>query len=691
MNKIEFTYNDDKYCVQCNNDDKMKDIISKLLSKMGKEKKNMVFLYNGVMINEELSFSHCANRLDRSRNFMNVVIIEGQNLNDDSINLKKSNYVICPQCKENAFLSLNDFRLSVTGCKSEHKSEDLELKEFDKTQFVDQSKIFCDKCHISKNDNIFFACIKCQQILCSRCCEEHDESHKDYIKDFEEIHFYCNLHCNEYSFYCTDCKKELCPLCKDEHKEHKLIIYDIIMQDYNNLKNKELKDTREKIFQLKTIINGMIYQLNQLNKSLDAYFEIFYNIISNYDIKKRNYYIIQNINNTKKFNDNFLLNITEIIKNNNLKSQFTNIISLQSKIDFIRLKKNKQIEERVGQNETIIDNNNSGNDNRGVDNPLDDKYENFNINKMEELQSFDIKNEIIKLLILNDGRILTSQYYYDENGENFYKLCVYSIKNGFICDINIDFDSIWNFYQMDDGKVIIRKLLQIQIIKIQKNNIIIEWTFDKKPFKLKKLLKDKFLIKVETNKLNTQINENNLRKPRYKSEDEIYTYDKGKLIFYKNIDKIEKDEEVRNICQVSENEYVFYANQKGTIYGTNDYLIFYDMKNEEIIKKLKVGKGENDYDMILLNKGNLIISGKDSIILIDVKNRQTIKELDYNVYIDTITCLNDNIFLFEYKGNLYQYELEDLKTIKLKEEKKMKTIFISKYLIIPFLFFLLLI
>ena len=141
MNKVDFTYNDDKYFVQCSNDDKMIDIISKFLSKINKERKNIVFLYNGLMINEELSFNQCANRLDRSRNYMSVVVVEGQNSNDDSVNLKKSNYIICPQCEEDAFLSIKDFKLSITGCNKQHKTEDLELKELEKTQYIDQSKI----------------------------------------------------------------------------------------------------------------------------------------------------------------------------------------------------------------------------------------------------------------------------------------------------------------------------------------------------------------------------------------------------------------------------------------------------------------------------------------------------------------------------------------------------------------------
>ena len=98
--------------------------------------------------------------------------------------------------------------------------------------------------------------------------------------------------------------------------------------------NKKKKKKKKKIYKLKSFINGMINQLNNLNKNLDTYFEIYNNIISNFDINKKNNEQIQNICNTKKFNTNFMRLITEIINDNNLKSQFTSIINLQSKIDF---------------------------------------------------------------------------------------------------------------------------------------------------------------------------------------------------------------------------------------------------------------------------------------------------------------------------------------------------------------------
>lgn len=152
------------------------------------------------------------------------------------------------------------------------------------------------------------------------------------------------------------------------------------------------------------------------------------------------------------------------------------------------------------------------------------------------------------------------------------------------------------------------------------------------------------------------------------------------MTLYKNIDKILKDEHVIDICQLDDNEFVFYAKQKGAIYGENDYLIFYDIQTDKRIKKLKVGKGKNSGDMILINKNNLIILGvEEEIKLIDVKNKVKINKFKLEIYdFDNIIILNDNKFL-NISSELEQYELENPNTIRLKGKKEMDKELISKY------------
>ena len=200
----------------------------------------------------------------------------------------------------------------------------------------------------------------------------------------------------------------------------------------------------------------MIYQLNTFNKNLNTYFEIYDNIISSFSNNKKNFKILVNVKYMKLYNNNFLGNLSEIIKDNNLKSQF-NIISLKTKMGFKRIKQKEQ-NIQISKNEIIVDTKDSTlNDdgNNKIINNIDDKYEDFNINRIKSLHTFVTKYEIEKLKVLKDGRILTIQRYYDENGKNLFKLIVYSLKDTFVCDMNIEFIEVNELYLMGDGNIII--------------------------------------------------------------------------------------------------------------------------------------------------------------------------------------------------------------------------------------------
>ena len=92
MNKVLFTYNDQDYYIQCKNDEKMGNIISKILNKLEKNNNDIIFLYNGIKVNEELTFDECANEIDRDNNQMCLIIIKKEheiinnNIENNNIN-----------------------------------------------------------------------------------------------------------------------------------------------------------------------------------------------------------------------------------------------------------------------------------------------------------------------------------------------------------------------------------------------------------------------------------------------------------------------------------------------------------------------------------------------------------------------------------------------------------------------------
>lgn len=288
-----------------------------------------------------------------------------------------------------------------------------------------------------------------------------------------------------------------------------------------------------------------------------------------------------------------------------------------------------------------------------VDSAYSNKYEDFHLNEIKELKSFDVVNYIMGLIVLNDGRILTndsignegdSEEENEEDNEEkkkcMYKLCVYSLINGFDCDINIDFELVRDFYLMNDGNVLVNVIDEIKIIKIKKNTIEEIWNEKKKSIRITKLLNENFFLKVKKDKQRL-----------------LYKYDNGKLISYKDIKEIFKKESVEFLYQINENEYVLFSNRKGIIYGTNNYLVFYDMKNEKRIKSVKIGDGKKDFfDFFSLNKDILIILGRDSHLLVDVKNKKIINEFKFELFLKECIILNEKLFLYQDDFKLFLFE-----------------------------------
>ena len=302
-----------------------------------------------------------------------------------------------------------------------------------------------------------------------------------------------------------------------------------------------------------------------------------------------------------------------------------------------------------------------------VDLDYSDKYENFHLNEIKELQSFNATDYVLEIYMLNDGRILTFEAHVEEREDKYYKLCVYSADNGFNCDININIDNemVEYFFQMNDGNLIIIVSKGIKIVKIEKNTIEEIWNEKKKTFKITKLLNENFFI--------------------YSKEDKqklLYKYDNGKLISYKNLNELDKKESISFLCQINENEYALFSEKKGILYGTNNYLIFYDMKNEKKIKSIKIGDGKKVFsNFFLLNKDNLIIFGSDSNILVDVKNKKIKKEFKYGLFLDLCIFLNEKLFLYKDRSKLLLYEYKEPNNIILKEKKEIGRCIelISKY------------
>ena len=84
---VTFSSNEVDLTIECEMDDKMRDICQKYATKMEANLNSLLFLYEGKQLNLDLKFKDQANSLDRNTNQMRVLVY-------------KNDEMICPKCDE---------------------------------------------------------------------------------------------------------------------------------------------------------------------------------------------------------------------------------------------------------------------------------------------------------------------------------------------------------------------------------------------------------------------------------------------------------------------------------------------------------------------------------------------------------------------------------------------------------------
>ena len=330
MAQVEFTYNGVNTIIQCQLNDKMKDICQKFKDKENIKILNIFYTYSGKIINEELKFEEIVNRVDKQRKKMNVIVFD--NLIDiQEPDIIKSKYIICPECKEHIKMKINNYKINLSNCKKGHKIENILLDEFEEKQKINRKDIICDICKINDKsnsfNNIFYKCLNCKNKICPLCKSKHDNNHV--IINYDENYFICDIHNEKYMLYCEDCNKNLCFLC-DLHNNHKRKLFtDILPKKEELIKTKnELKST---IYKFNCEIKILTSILNDVMNKINIYSKLIEDMVDNYDNKKINYEIIFNLNQMQK--NNVINELNKIIESNNIIEKYSNIFNIYKKMN----------------------------------------------------------------------------------------------------------------------------------------------------------------------------------------------------------------------------------------------------------------------------------------------------------------------------------------------------------------------
>ena len=78
--KVIFIYNGNQAIIQCIINEKLSIICERFINKIGLDKSKIYYyIYNGNLINKELSFEEQANEEDKKEYKMNIIVIDEMN------------------------------------------------------------------------------------------------------------------------------------------------------------------------------------------------------------------------------------------------------------------------------------------------------------------------------------------------------------------------------------------------------------------------------------------------------------------------------------------------------------------------------------------------------------------------------------------------------------------------------------
>ena len=331
-----FSFNGKNIEIECKKEEKLKDALSKLYSR-NKEinPNNILLLYNGSTIsNYDLTFNELANSDNKEIKKMNILMIEMNTTTiiKDGKSFIKSKEIICPQCHDNCRISFKDYSINLYECKNRHETNNIPFELFEDTQKIDESKIICHAC--SKNNKNksynkkFYFCLTCKKNICPLCKEIHNKSHV--IINYEDRFYICERHNIFYNSYSDDSKINLCMKCQKEKRFKNIINYNNILPNIAKIET-QIKYIKGRIIEFIEKIKKFEIILNKILKNAKLFYDIIYQIYTNYDSKKNNYQNLKNMN--EIINNMTILNdLNNIISNNNIINNFENIFNIYNQI-----------------------------------------------------------------------------------------------------------------------------------------------------------------------------------------------------------------------------------------------------------------------------------------------------------------------------------------------------------------------
>ena len=121
MEEVKILYNGYETIIQYQSNEKLKEIFKRFKIKINEENKELVYLYNGEIIKDE---NNILSKLSTEK-IITILAYDSNDIPSNIKNLVKSDYIICPICKESAILDEKKYKLIIYGCQNEYITKDI--------------------------------------------------------------------------------------------------------------------------------------------------------------------------------------------------------------------------------------------------------------------------------------------------------------------------------------------------------------------------------------------------------------------------------------------------------------------------------------------------------------------------------------------------------------------------------------
>ena len=328
MVDIEFNKNQNITVIRSNLGAPFKEAINKYLQKSLVDPSSNYFLANGDKINfNESVESHMIN-LNKQNNKIKVLVnsIRKDDKDKEQV-IVNSKDIICPECKEPCRITFDNYKIKLFDCINGHVINDIKINEFEDTQKINESNIICENCEFKNKGNCpksrFFKCLTCEKNLCLLCKPNHNFNHNIIL--YEQKNYICQRHNEPLIKYCKKCKINICFACED-HEEHESLFLGDLKPNIEE-KKKFLNELKIIIESIESKIKEIINILNEFEDFMKSYYDIINSLVSNYEVKNRNYQILQNLHDISD-NNKIYDKLKNINDNIDIKNKINDIIDL---------------------------------------------------------------------------------------------------------------------------------------------------------------------------------------------------------------------------------------------------------------------------------------------------------------------------------------------------------------------------